>query len=314
MKTSEIKEKYKLPDTHHFILEKLIYTYMKHLFDPKTNIEYKKRTISEILFDLEKFDRYLCIAYPGLTSVEQIEIRHIDSFKHFCREELLNTPDTVNKKIRAIRHFFDFMKHNNVHALTNYRLNHNVALEVDYLKENIERLPVYIPKGKLNLIINILHKYKYGIRDVSITLLLALLGLKLDEIFNLKINNVNLKSKELSVLRDGTNTIFPIAGKLNVHLREYLLLRDSLSNGNSYKYLFMSHTGNQYSIRSYQYKFKLAVIEADFNVCYTPRNVRASFCYYMANNTDKTVLKKILNQEKVNQYYAEAVKNNPLLL
>ena len=220
-------------------------------------------------------------------------------------------PDTVNKKIRAIRHFFDFMKYNNVHELPNFRLKHNVALEVDYLKENDERLPVYIPKDKLNLIINILQKYKYGIRDVSITLLLALFGLKLEEIFNLRTNNVNLKSKELSVLRNGIKVTFPIADKLYVHLKEYMLLRASLSNDNSYKYLFISHTGNQYSVRSYQYKFKLAVIDADFKVHYTSRNVRASFCYYMAKSTDKAELQKILDQEKVNHYYAEAVKQNP---
>jgi site-specific recombinase XerC len=303
----ELKEKYEGLEGASFILQNLVYAYKKYLYDPKTPKQYKQRTSAESLYELLKFDRYLLAAYPELTSTKDIQSYHVDNYKRFCQKALGNTNKTINKKIRAIRKFFDYLRDVRREVLD------NVTLNVGYFEEFETEQPPHIPKSKLKIITDTLYNFKYGVRDVSITHLIAYIGLGVGESLDLKINSVNLEDKELYVKRGKENIIFPIPDVLYCDLKEYIMIRSELLNDNSDSSLFISNTGHPYAAREYQRKFKSAIIESNMEGHYTPRNVRATFAYYMAKAVPEEKLRVILNQEKVDQYYMEDIISNPLL-
>ena len=302
----ELKQRYDSFEDTGFILEHLIYSYKKYLFDPKTVKKYKERTSSESLYELHKFDRYLLAAYPDLTGPKDIEIVHIENFKSFCTIALKNKAKTINKKISSIRKFFDYLRD------IKKEIKGNVSLNVSYFEVFEAKQPPHIPRSKLKIITDSLYDFKYGVRDVAITHLIAYIGLGIGASLSLKINSVNLEDKELYVKRGKENIIFPIPDILYSDLKEYMMIRYELLNDNSDSSLFISNTGYPYAAREYQRKFKSAIIAANMEGFYTPRNVRATFCYYMAKAVPEDKLKVILNQEKVEHYYMEEIKDNPM--
>jgi site-specific recombinase XerD len=125
-----------------------------------------------------------------------------------------------------------------------------------------------------------------------------------------------MQGKKLAINRGNSTYTFPISDSLHVCLKDYLNMRNDFvaNNNNSYtNYLFLSHTGNPYTPRAYQYKFKKALELADIEGKYTPQNVRSSFAYYMAQKHDEDTMRKILNQNKVSHFYIDEINDNPLI-
>jgi len=307
MNYENILEQYNLSNNVGFILEHDIYAYKKYMF---ANKSYKNRTVSEELNYLHNFDTFLKLAYPTLTDIKELKDTHIKSFQRFCIDYLNNKNKTFNKKLRAIRKFLDYI------TLVRHKLEYNPASKLAYLKNEKETPPGFIPIEKLKSIINSMDELRYGIRDKCITKFIAYMGLHLQEVFDLRVDNLDMKNKKIVITREGSECSFPISDNLYIPLKEYLHLRnDFLSSSETgyTNYLFLSHTGNEYTQRAYQYKFKLALDIAGINKNFTPRNLRASFGYYMAQQNNEDTLKKVLNQQKVSQYFAMEIKTNPLV-
>lgn len=298
MDFKKIKEYYESNGSVWFILNDYIHDYRVFLFDENTPKKYKRHTIEESLFELSRFNKFLLAYKPTLESIKDIKPEDIHSYKNFCINELDNNNITVNKKLRALRQFFNYV------VRYHSELSENVVLKVAYLNKSKEPPPQFIPRNQLRIIINTLYTLKYGIRDVCITKLIAYTGLKLNEVFSLKVEDVDLINKQIHIKRENKYIAFPIVDKLFLDLKEYNELRKSFFNSDAPCYsFFLSHTGISYPDRAYQYKFKEALIAADIEERYTPRHVRATFCYYMAKEIEEGKLKQILNQKKVTQYY-----------
>ena len=67
--------------------------------------------------------------------------------------------------------------------------------------------------------------------------------------------------------------------------------------------LFISSTGNPYSLRTYQAAFKELLIKCNIENKYSPRNLRSTFLKEMAKKVPLSELKAISNQDKLKQYY-----------
>jgi site-specific recombinase XerC len=304
MSNNELLEKFKSTDKGSFILEKHIYAYKKYLIENKP---LSSATITDIVLELHTFDKFLMLAYPKLEDVKELKSHHIDFYCKFNLNELLLLKKTINRKLRAIRKLLDYLT--NVRHLIEY----NPALKVPYFKVDTEKLPVYIPKDILRIVLSALENRKSGIRDVVITKLLAYTGLQLKEIMDLRTEQVDLQNKKIIVNRGRKEYEFVIPSDLYKSLKSYMEYRKHYLMKEYTNFLFLSNTGNPYTARSYQYAFKEALISSDIQGNYTPRHVKASFAYYMAQSIPEEKLKVILNQNKVEHYYIDDLINNPLL-
>lgn len=293
-----------------FILEGYIYSFKKYL----SNTALKKATIDDIVLELHRFDKYLFLRYPDLADITKIESHHISDYMKFNLEELHLQKKTINRKLRAIRKFLNYMTLI-YSANGRHLLDHNPALKVPYYKLDADKLPCYIPKGVLRTIIDELGKKRYGITDIAITKMLAYTGLKLNEILHLWCDQIDMEERTISITRgkDKKKYILRMPDDLYKSLKSYINMRNSeLAKNNDY--LFLSRTGNRYTARSYQYAFKNALLNSGIQANYTPRHVKASFAYYMAQTVPKEKLKVLLNQQKVEHYYVDVLSENPLLI
>lgn len=304
MSNKDLLEKFRQTETGSFILENHIYAFKKYLF---ANKKLSNATITDIILELHAFDKFLMLAFPELKNVNELKSKHIDFYCKFNVNELLLLKKTVNRKLRAIRKLLDY--------LTNVRhfIEYNPALKVPYFKVEPETQPIYIPKDALRMVLASLEKRKNGIRDVTITKFLAYTGLQLKEIMGLRVEQIDMDNKKVLINRNNREYEFVIPEDLYKSLKQYLILRKVELLQDATNYLFLSNTGNPYLARSYQYAFKNALIDSNIQGNYTPRHVKASFSYYMAQTVPEDKLRVILNQHKVEHYYIDDLAKNPLL-
>ena len=171
--------------------------------------------------------------------------------------------------------------------------------------EKEDKLPIHVNKGEFIQMINVCHNNKHR----AIICLMFDAGLRVSEVINLKIENIDESNMLLNIIQGKgrkdrkvklTSTLLSI---LRVYMSEY----------NPVIYLFNGQSGNaQYSIKSCQEIVKQLTEKAGIKKKFTPHKFRHGFAMTLLEN--KTTLDEIGNQlghhsTKTTQIYAR-INNN----
>ena len=282
------------------ILNKYIYAFMKYLNSSK---KLDQKTLYLHIKYVELFDKYLYYYHQTL-DLKDINEKTIDEYKLFCRDSLKNNNKTINKKLNSLNKFFSY--------LTKYKklYPYNIMLNVSYVKNEEEKKPTIFSTSELILLFDMMRKYIYGYRDISVSKIILETGLLTKDVLNLKIDQLSIENKMLYITGPkDEKRIYELSSNLINELIQYLHLRDSF-NKNDSEYLFLSKRGNKYSIRSYQLFFEEAVLRCNLANTYTPRHLRSTFLYNISKIVKEDRLKEIASQNTLKQYYELA--ENPL--
>lgn len=271
----------------------LLYKFKKHLSDTTSlNADNINRQLIYVEMFLEYYKEKNNIA--NILDYDNISANDITFFLNEQRDIQKNAVKTLNIKLRAIKKFFTYLNDNGY-------TNQNVSLYVKYYKCE-DKEPVVIPHSDLKKIMDYMYEDNMSLAFITITKMSAYMGLTLHEIFNLKIDAVNQVDRKLSLYRDNSKYTFPIPNTLYPDLKEYISYR-KVNNPKEIDSLFISSTGNPYSLRTYQAAFKELLIKCNIENKYSPRNLRSTFLKEMAKKVPLSELKAISNQEKLKQYY-----------
>lgn len=266
-----------------YVITKDISNYKMYLFN---DIGGYKNTKYEMVVTLNQFDRFLYVYPSSLKKLSDISEECIKDYISFCRLQLLNKNKTINKKIRYIKNFFEYNK--------KFRnINDNPAKNILYLEGEEEKEVKDINDGDLVVIMNKMREMYFGIRDICIIKFVANFGLRYNDIFDIKMDQL-IKSNKVFIRRGEKEYKIPI--DLYIDLSEYIGQRKIIDKYKS-QYLFLSRTGNKYNLRCFENAFSKASENK-----YTPRNIRAYFAYKNAKELEEEDLRIILEQEKVHHY------------
>ena len=220
---------------------------------------------------IEQFLRYCQVSNTSLKSIEGLTTR-LKQFKQFCQALSLESisdityqhlltfvadfgkPSVHVKKNRiwALRHFYHFLKLNKI-------VDENLAGEIPYPK--IERkVPKYLTVAELNHILKYFARQAEtttGLRNLIIIMLFGFLGVRLQAVLALDVENVDLKSR-LIWLRDkgGIKRHLPLPDILHKALVAYLE-----TFGQSRGPLFLSRQKKRLAERTIQDVFRTAMDE-----------------------------------------------------
>lgn len=301
---NDFKEKFLESNRGHFILERSIFAYRAYVLN---NNIYSGSTLDYAINELHRFDRFLKLKYGDLDAVDKIKQEHIKEYLMFCKEELLLKDSTINSKLRYIKFLFDFIdEHLRI-------IEYNPAYKVHFFKIDRNNDVEYMPKKSLKDFLYFMENRIYGVRDVVISKFLAYTGLKINEVFDLQVTDLDFNNNTFVVKRNGENHTFGIPQDLLESLEKYLELRNLKLLHFPTDNLFLSKTGKKYSYRSYSYAFKDTVEKTGFSKDFSPKHLRFTFAVNMSKVTSKDKLKRILNQNIVDHFYIDEIKENPLL-
>ncbi|BCX13791.1 MAG: tyrosine recombinase XerC [Candidatus Dojkabacteria bacterium] len=216
----------------------------KQKMSPNTIIAYKK--------DIEQ------LAETNVQKdLPQFETKDIKNALIFLKEQKGLSPKTISRKLNSYRTFFNFL-------ITTKKIKYNPALEVEH--------PKYINKKK-----RILKPTEYlALKEVSrqnerlfvIIETLLQTGIRIAELANLKIKDVDMSKKEITIEPYGSNEkrVIPINDKLFYVLKSYLE-KHCADKDNNHP-LFFTRTGQPIQIRNIRNSIDRAIAKANLkNVC-----------------------------------------------
>ena len=269
-------------------------------------------TVKEYYYDIRQFLRYMRIRKEHLkvenldeVSIDDVDIELLETIQKsdiyayisYLDSTRGNSGRTKFRKISSVRSFFDYLT---------YKielLDKNPTENIDLPK--IERsLPVYLTLEEavhlLNTVENSKQKEIYRLRDYAITTLFLNCGLRLSELANLNIADLN-KDNTLRIMGKGSKErLVYLNGSVQEALRGYLRKRNELEVDQDA--LFLSMRKNRMSNRSIQHMLEKHLKAAGFDTRkYTVHKLRhtAATLMYQYGNEDLKSLQEILGHESV---------------
>ena len=240
--------------------------------------------------DLDQFQNYLEGVY-GISSLETASHFMIRSWLVSLLDNSLNTK-TVNRKITTLKSFYKYLLRENV-------LQENPMLKV-VAPKNAKTLPSFVKENDMDKLIGEVkfnESFK-GCRDKLIIQIFYSTGMRLSELINLQLIDIDLKVSTLKVLgKRKKERLIPISKPLTGAIENYLVLRNNLLSGlfSDCTYLFITEKGKQ-SYPKLVYRIVTKYLSyVSTNQKKSPHTLRHSFATSMLNNgADLNAVKELL--------------------
>lgn len=302
---------------------KILNNFLRYLLGQNYSIG----TVNGYAIDLLIFFRFI-INYLNLgMQVKDIDVfiflkiqkSDIIAFTIYLVENKENCSNTRHRKIAAIKAFYDWLYKK--YSVFKYKTNPTKTLPN---VEKIKRIPKHLNLEDAKKVQNIFNasNSRYYIRDNTIISLFLCTGMRLSELANIKIKDINFENRNIHIIGKGNKErIVYLTDKIIKQLKEYLSTRKIIDLED---YLFVNNKNTKLSNRSIENiclkAYKLAGLE---NKGYTAHTLRHTAATYIYNETkDILVVKEILGHETINatMIYThienddlkKAIRSNPL--
>ncbi len=236
--------------------------------------------------DLYSFADFLSTV--KIENIEDIQRIHINMYIKNLHDKKY-TPASISREIASIKGFFKWLN-------INEYLCHNPSLAIEQPK-----LPKRLPKVlSMKEITNLLNE-NMSILHKAIFELLYAAGLRVSELTDIQLSNVNLSLKYLKCRGKGSKErIVPIGTKACTAIKKYLKDRDFIvkKNNISSKYLFLKDDGHKIT-RQDVYTF-IHNIGKIINKDISPHTIRHSFAtHLLENGADLRIVQELLGHSDV---------------
>ena len=243
---------------------------------------YSDYTITSYKIDLNQFFNYLIEEY-NIDIPQNVTFKIVRNWISYLLESGLKAR-SVNRKISSLKSYFKFL------VISNYS-DSNPTLKIISPKTS-KRLPVFIEKEKINSLLDakFFDDNFIGYRDKLIIELFYFTGIRLSELLNISIKDVDFNNSQIKVLgKRNKERLIPLTYTLISELKNYI------NKHNINSYLFVDENNKKlYSKKVYRivnkYISKVSSIKKK-----SPHILRHSFATHMLNNgADINAIKEIL--------------------
>jgi site-specific recombinase XerD len=255
----------------------------------QTVYEVSDQTTRSNIMDLNLFKRYLKNhKYKSITG------EAVMGFQIYLKKKRSNAGSSINRKLFSLRSYSAY--------LSTLELDGTEKLpfkDILKIRGGYSNGPQALNVDQVRKFFKHIDKESYlGIRDYCIYAFMYNLGLRVGEVYNLSLDDVDLEEQKLIVTGKGnkrrtlhiTDEMFHIIGDW-LSVRKYFLNSDKTDS------LFISKKGNPLAIRTIEDNFKKILTTSKINVHFnvTPHTLRHSFASHLNDReVDILVLQSLL--------------------
>ncbi len=278
---------------------------MKDLIEDYINYVYIENKLSDntkaaYLSDLLSFDEYLNNKMINKVTSKDI-VSYIDHLT-----DLKEADKTIARKIVSIRTFFDFL-------MKEKRINVNPCEKIESPKLR-KSLPKTLNFEEINKLLDLNPKTALEYRNRAMIELMYATGLRVSELVNLELNDINVKDNYIRVYGKGKKErIVPMAEITTNILNEYIsVYRDSLLKGYLTDKVFISSYGKGITRQAFFKILKKIAKEQGIEKDFSPHTLRHSFATHLLEyGADLRSIGEMLGHEniKTTQIYTHLSNN-----
>lgn len=255
-----------------------------------------RHTVVSYLNDLHQF--FDAIDVQGEDYVTETDIRKWVAQMMRPSEGRPLAISTINRRLNALRSFYNWaqrnqkFQHNPMDGIEDLKIADEEHGNIQWLtEEEFEDLLIRMRKTPVNSRgVDAEEKYR---RDRAVVYLLTYAGLRVEELSNLKITDLDLELKHIRVVGKGNKVrMIPVSNTLLHEIQDWLKFRLEMTKKKEHvaasSYVFYSQRSPQFSIRGIQ-----TMIESYSTPKrrLTPHQFRHTFCKWMLKATGNDIEK-----------------------
>ena len=254
------------------MIEKHIREFIRYLQNEK---RYPETTITSYQKDLDNYYGFVILKKINYLTINKDEIRtylkYLDDLKY--------SKNTTSRILSTLRHFYQYLMINKIVDVNMFKLIRNPKKD--------KHLPNFLQSDELQKIFDSINlETPLGIRNRLIVELLYASGLRVSELTNLTIDNINISNKEIKVLGKGSKERIVFFGD---YAKKYLELyleesRPYLETNKKTKILLLNNNGDPISTRGIQLVIDNIVRDASLKHNISPHVLRHTFATDLLNN------------------------------
>lgn len=234
--------------------------------------KYSDNTIINYDLDLSKFQEYLNIKKKN---IKDIEYKDILDYINYLKEDHKST--SINRNLSCLRTYYDFL-------IRNKKVKNNPFNIIHSMKKD-KKLPEYFKYNEYVELVNSIDiNNELGVRNKCIFEVLLCTGCRVNELVNIKLNDIDINNQEIKVLGKGNKERIVYLGSYAISsLNDYLSIRKSLLKNKNNNNLFLNHLGNKLTTRGIRNIIDKILLKSSANLKITPHTFRHSFATMLLN-------------------------------
>lgn len=265
-------------------MDKLINDFLKYL-----DIErhYSEHTIISYRTDLEEFKEYL-----GNKNIKDTDYKYIRNYLTYMFDKKYEKK-TISRHISTLRSFYKYLLEEKIIKKNPMTLISNPKLD--------KKLPNFLYYDELEILLNIPDKSTIlGLRDALILELLYSTGIRVSELINIKLKDINRSDKKILIMGKGSKERYVLYGEvLDNLLDEYLSISRIKLNKNS-EYLILNKDGNKITDRGIRLIISKILKKGEIDYHVSPHTLRHTFATHMLENgADLKSVQELLGHENL---------------
>ena len=234
-------------------------------YSPYTITSYKKDTYD-----------YLEFLKKNNIDIKNSNYKIVEEYSKYLYKKKLSKR-SIARKYSSIRTFYNYLEKKNI-------LDNNIFNLLENPKKE-EKLPRFINEYELDKMFEIPDNSPKGQRDRLILELLYGTGVRVSELVNIKINDIDFNNNSIKVRGKGNKDRYVFYGKyckeaINNHIKNG---RISLLNGQTCDYLLLNRFGKNISVVSIRKILNEIINKCSLDIKISPHVLRHTFATHLLN-------------------------------
>lgn len=253
--------------------------------------KYSSNTVLNYRDDLDDFVTFL--EEHKYSSFKEVDYQVIRKYLNYLYEKKY-TNKTISRHISSLRSFFKYLLKKKI-------INNNPMTLISNPKIE-KKLPKFVPYHELEQILNVFDtNVSLDYRNSLILELLYSTGIRVGELVNIKIKDIEFNKKEIRIIGKGNKERIVLFGsRCSKLLEQYLNTFYKEYNSKNSDYLLLGVRGNKINDREVRKVVDEAVKRAGVKLNVSPHVLRHTFATHMLNEgADLKSVQQLLGHESL---------------
>lgn len=248
----------------------LIEEFLDHLTYEK---KYSENTISAYDRDLNEFFSYIKEKHVNYLKMDYSDVT--DYLIYLNGKKMSSS--SINRHLSSIRSFYSF--------LLNKKKVDSSPFELVSGPKKEKKLPNYLQYDEFLDLVSTCDETDLGLRNRMILELLFASGVRVSELVNIKIKDIDFKNREIKIFGKGKKTRIVYFNKTcQAVMSKYVIeARQSILNGKKHEFLFVNHLGNPLTRRGVADILNRAIMKSSVKHKISPHTLRHTFATLLLN-------------------------------